>query len=169
MSPGFAGNASDGRVRLESYCCERNSRIRRRSFSSLMRVKSFVPSVVIVCCRSNGRRSYIVPPAKWHGWHLASRMGLICALKSTLAATGADGAELASALIPDAYNVVETARCLVRPQLAKPKASVRIRIHTRIVQCYASQTTPCKSISASVRSIVPGLHRREQSSPFRMI
>jgi len=61
--------------------------------SSLIRVNNFGPSCRIVSGRSNGRRSYIRPPAKWQGWHRDSRMGLTSRAKSTgLVATAGVGA-----------------------------------------------------------------------------
>src|SRR5436305_10724029 len=63
-----------------------------RCFSSLMRVKSFSPSATIVADLSNGRFAYIVPPGKWHGWHLPVRIGVMSFSKET-------GFEVAAAIV----------------------------------------------------------------------
>src|SRR5829696_2765674 len=48
-----------------------------------MRVNSFSPKPTIVSARSNGRRSYIWPPAKWQGWQRVSKIGRISVEKLT--------------------------------------------------------------------------------------
>ena len=65
------------------YSWDKNSRISFRSFSSWIRVKSFVPSRLIISGRSKGSLSYILPPLKWQPSHFDRNNGSIWVAKST--------------------------------------------------------------------------------------
>jgi hypothetical protein len=95
------------------------------SSSSSIRLNNFVPSVLIVSGRSNGKRWYIFPPAKWQGWQCACRIGWIWVAKSTFEDVDADGNGIPTwrELAADGASV----RC-VRSQAQKAKASARIKM-----------------------------------------
>src|ERR1051325_6429621 len=105
-----------------------------------MRVKSFVPSFLIVSGRSKGRRAYIVPPAKWQGVHFDSSRGRTCVLKSTRVCGVAEGEGFAGALTPDNTG---TASPGFKPSQALSKetsAKARMSTHTLITwRCYSSR------------------------------
>jgi hypothetical protein len=108
-----------------AYFWARNSRMACLSSSSSIRLNNFVPSVLIVSGRSNGKRWYIFPPAKWQGWQCACRIGWIWVAKSTFEDVDADGNGIPTwrELAADGASV----RC-VRSQAQKAKASARIKM-----------------------------------------
>jgi hypothetical protein len=105
------------------------------SFSSSIRLNNFVPSVLIVSGRSNGKCWYIFPPAKWQGWQCAWRIGWIWVAKSIFddVDAGDTGIPTWSELAADGASVRS-----VRSQAQKLKASAGInmlsRTHTNLLK-----------------------------------
>jgi len=110
------------------YSWDKNSRISLRSFSSWIRVKSFVPSRLIVSGRSKGSLSYILPPLKWQPWHFDLNNGSTWVAKSTR------------------DEVVETATTSWALTLGVSEVTEIVRLHE-----YELADTNNTSISSSVR------------------
>ena len=110
------------------YSWDKNSRISLRSFSSWIRVKSFVPSRLIVSGRSKGSLSYILPPLKWQPWHFDLNNGSTWVAKSTR------------------DEVVETATTSWALTLGVSEVTEIVRLHE-----YELTDTNNTSISSSVR------------------
>ena len=102
-----------------------------------MRVKSFRPSVLIVSGRSNGRRSNMTPPLKWHGWQRRAKIGLISLLKSTFAAFFKS---VCVACVAENTAVTTFVLVLSPPEKHASRASKTTSRQVLIVKCYCEST-----------------------------
>jgi hypothetical protein len=115
----------------------------RLSVSSSIRLNNFVPSALIVSGRSNGKRSYIFPPAKWQGWQRTSRIGWIWVAKSIVDDAVADGTEV---VFWREFEVDGASSRCVRSHAEKLRATARTRKPSRM-----GRSLPEYSFSSKIR------------------